>query len=40
MAYKNPDSYRYDPFCRVLNMELPQFYYSGWARGELANLRG
>jgi hypothetical protein len=28
MAYKNSDSHRYDPICRVLNMELLQFYYS------------
>ena len=27
-AYKNGDSHRHDPFCRVLNMELLQFYYS------------
>jgi hypothetical protein len=33
-AYKNSDSYRYDPFCRILNMELLQFYYSGRATGD------
>jgi hypothetical protein len=38
-AYKNADSHHYDPFCRVLNMELLQFYYSGRATRELANLR-
>jgi hypothetical protein len=27
-AYKNFDSSRHDPFCRALNMELLQFYYS------------
>ena len=27
-AYKNADLSRYDPFCRILNMELLQFYYS------------
>jgi hypothetical protein len=27
-AYKNADSFRHDPFCRVLSMELLQFYYS------------
>jgi hypothetical protein len=38
-AYKNSNSHRYDPFRPVLNMELLQFYYSGRATGELANLR-
>ena len=38
-AYKNADSHRHDPFRRVLNMELLQFYYTGRATGELANLR-
>jgi len=27
-AYKHADSHRHDPFCRVLNMQLLQFYYS------------
>ena len=27
-AYKNADLYCHDPYCRVLNMELLQFYYS------------
>ena len=27
-AYKNTHSSRHDPFCRVLSMELLQFYYS------------
>jgi hypothetical protein len=27
-AYQHADSSRHDPFCRVLNMELLQFYYS------------
>jgi hypothetical protein len=27
-AYKNPDLSRHDPLCRVLSMELLQFYYS------------
>jgi hypothetical protein len=27
-AYKNFDSFRHDPFCRVLIMELLQYYYS------------
>jgi len=27
-TYKNDDSSRYDLFCRVLNMEPLQFYYS------------
>jgi hypothetical protein len=40
MAYKNTDSHRRDPFCRVLNMELLQFYYSVRATGRLANLVG
>jgi hypothetical protein len=29
IAYKNSDSNRHDPFCRVLSVELLQFYYSG-----------
>jgi hypothetical protein len=37
-AYKHADSHRHDPFCLVLNMELLQFYYSGRAIRELANL--
>jgi hypothetical protein len=35
-AYKNTDSPRYDPFCRVLNMELLQFYYSQCHRSSRA----
>jgi hypothetical protein len=27
-GYQNPDLYLHDPFSRVLNMELLQFYYS------------
>jgi hypothetical protein len=34
-AYKDSDSHRHDPFCRVLNMELLQFYYSGWTLADL-----
>src|ERR1039457_1072227 len=28
ITYQHIDSYYHDPFCRVLNMELLQFYYS------------
>jgi hypothetical protein len=37
-AYQHVDSYRHDPFCRVLNMELLQFYYSRRATEKLARL--
>jgi hypothetical protein len=37
-AYKHADSHRYDPFCRVLSMELLQFYYSGPKQLELADI--
>ena len=30
-AYQHAVSHRHDPICRVLNMELLQFYYSRFA---------
>jgi hypothetical protein len=32
--YKNADSFHHDPICRVLNMELLQFYYSPSVQSE------